>query len=467
MTRLNMRGLLALVLTVLTLGLGQVPASAQVIGRVPYLSSNPCKGVTLSLAFARSTGSNCLNGQRYGSVTNIPGWTYSGGASGGSYAAKADGSLQLFANNTPRITDAGYWAEEARTNSIRNNSMVGAVVGTPGTAPTNWLLTAGAGLSWAVAGTGVDGGANYVDLRLYGTSSGTQSSTVRFDAITAATASSGQVWSISSWLKLSGGSLSNISTTALVGGTSTNGTTISATFGVLTVSLDSNLTRYTISGTAGASVTNAVGYYQFTSAAGAVDVTVRVMQPQLELGSFATSPIPTTSVAVTRAADVGSVTVSPGVNQTTVASYTQLPSALSDGVFRFFPVAVGSYIGATGANNTNTGWYANGVSGVGASSNGNNTIAVATSAGGNFTASRNGGSPVTSASSDYTGSATRVDVGVRGATTVPLSGPIRRIVIYPRAFGNAELQAATIGPVSFANDNAPEEMTAALWGWVA
>jgi hypothetical protein len=32
---------------------------------------------------------------------------------------------------------------------------------------------------------------------------------------------------------------------------------------------------------------------------------------------------------------------------------------------------------------------------------------------------------------------------------------------------NAELQAITIGPVSFANDNAPDDMRAALWGWVA
>lgn len=48
------------------------------------------------------------------------------------------------------------------------------------------------------------------------------------------------------------------------------------------------------------------------------------------------------------------------------------------------------------------------------------------------------------------------------------NSPIRRIVIYPRAFGNSELQAATIGPVSFANDNAaPDDMKAALWGWVA
>jgi hypothetical protein len=49
------------------------------------------------------------------------------------------GVWRQFANNIPRITDKGLLVEEARTNGIRNNSMQGAVVGTPGTPPTNWV----------------------------------------------------------------------------------------------------------------------------------------------------------------------------------------------------------------------------------------------------------------------------------------------------------------------------------------
>src|SRR3954464_10592323 len=55
------------------------------------------------------------------------------------------GTLQAAATNVPRLDwdpvtlqPRGLLVEEARTNGIRNNSMTGAVVGTPGTLPTNW-----------------------------------------------------------------------------------------------------------------------------------------------------------------------------------------------------------------------------------------------------------------------------------------------------------------------------------------
>jgi hypothetical protein len=56
------------------------------------------------------------------------------------------------------------------TNSIRNNTMVGAVAGTPGTFPTNWGLANGSALSYSVIGTGVDDEISYIDVRFFGTS---------------------------------------------------------------------------------------------------------------------------------------------------------------------------------------------------------------------------------------------------------------------------------------------------------
>jgi hypothetical protein len=93
------------------------------------------------------------------------GWTRAGGvvpaaalltttrASSG-YANNSSGNWSLFGNNAPRITNLGLLVEEQRTNSLRNNSMQGAVVG----ADNVELLTNGnfaaQGAGWTVGQSG-------------------------------------------------------------------------------------------------------------------------------------------------------------------------------------------------------------------------------------------------------------------------------------------------------------------------
>lgn len=48
----------------------------------------------------------------------------------------------------------GLLVEPQRTNSIRNNSMQGAVAGTPGTPPTNWTMGTANGISREILGLG-------------------------------------------------------------------------------------------------------------------------------------------------------------------------------------------------------------------------------------------------------------------------------------------------------------------------
>jgi hypothetical protein len=64
---------------------------------------------------------------------------------------------------------AGLLVETSATNSIRNNSMQGAVVGSPGTLPTNWNRNT-AGISSSIVGIGIEAGIDYVDIRFSGTS---------------------------------------------------------------------------------------------------------------------------------------------------------------------------------------------------------------------------------------------------------------------------------------------------------
>src|ERR1044072_2556096 len=66
------------------------------------------------------------------------------------YAEDAGGVYTQFGSGAPRITNKGFLIEEARTNSIRNNSAQGAtigVVGSGGALPTNWNTQNVAGLT--------------------------------------------------------------------------------------------------------------------------------------------------------------------------------------------------------------------------------------------------------------------------------------------------------------------------------
>src|SRR5262249_20993640 len=91
------------------------------------------------------------------------------------YVDDAMGTWTLVNANLPRISNKGLLVEEARTNSIRNNSMQGAAAGTPGTIPTNWQssINSSAGLTQTIVGTGTTLGMEYIDIRAFGTTTGT------------------------------------------------------------------------------------------------------------------------------------------------------------------------------------------------------------------------------------------------------------------------------------------------------
>lgn len=207
---------------------------------------------------------------------------------------------------------AGY----VRTNWVRNSTMVGAAAGTPGTMPTGWVLNVNTpGLSSSVVGTGVEGGRNYIDWRLAGTATTTSTSSLWFGGISDTAAAASQNWTVSSYVRLVGGSLTNVSNVILNGGVSTNGSTISSTFGTNGFTPTATVTRFWASGATGASTTSVLAYLQINPAIGAIDVTLRIYQPQLEQTNYPTSDIATAGAAVstttyssTNPADVGNLT---------------------------------------------------------------------------------------------------------------------------------------------------------------
>jgi hypothetical protein len=217
-------------------------------------------------------------------------------------------SAPRFDHNPTTGESLGLLVEEARTNSIRNNTGVGAVAGTPGTLPTNWSVAVASDLTTNVIGTGISAGVSYIDLQIVGTSNST-SYIFAFESNSQIAALQNQNWTESLWISHVAGSFANISATSLnIRQSNILGSQVAAT--VVTFSQPTS-TLARVSGTATFSeVTTAFvtpGFRLTIANGAAIDITLRIGLPQLEQGAFATSVIPTSTTAVTRSADVASI----------------------------------------------------------------------------------------------------------------------------------------------------------------
>ena len=202
----------------------------------------------------------------------------------------ADGTL----NSCPRLL-----LEPQRTNSIRNSTMVGAVAGSPGTLPTNWGIVNS--LTQTIVAIGTENGLQYMDVRFNGTSGGT-TILLNLESSSQIAASNGQTWTNSFYFK---------SIAAPTPPNSYNLLTIQRLSGVAGASFTqpftatSTLARYTQTVTTNnPSITHIQPYLQIGLTNGATyDFTIRIAAPQMDLGAYATTFIPTTTAAVTRLVD--------------------------------------------------------------------------------------------------------------------------------------------------------------------
>lgn len=177
-----------------------------------------------------------------------------------------------------------------RRNLIKNSRLYGAVDGSAGTLPTNFTTTL-VGLTRTIsnAGTHVNG-LPIFDIRFNGTTSGT-AIVLGFSSTTQIPTVLGQTYTLSMYLALIAGAFTNITAVTLrIREHSSTGVNITNNATTVT-NPTSTLTR--VSSTS--SIANATAFYVAPSLtfvcnnASAVDFTIRVAGPQLEIGSVATS----------------------------------------------------------------------------------------------------------------------------------------------------------------------------------
>jgi hypothetical protein len=394
-------------------------------------------------------------------------------ASTGTYFDAA-GTLQTAATNGPRLdynpstlAAQGLLIEESRTNSIRNNTMVGAVAGTPGTLPTNWpstIINGSTGLTSEIVSIGTEDGISYLDYKVSGTAVGAGSLNFSFEPNTQIVASQNQVWTVSMFRRLIAGSFNGLTPTATnifinsyaAGGAfDANAASVVRNESIPT-SAALKTQRATLTGTLSSATTARVnGGMFFTIAnAAAIDITLRIGLPQLEQGAFATSVIPTTTTALTRAADVASVnTLSPWYNATEGTFVCQ---------FR-------KDVGVSGrllvVDNGASGLLTNGinldlVSATQARTEGfaasaaqwdlRQTIALGSTqtvalgyATNSIGFSANGATPTTDSAATVPSSGMTTVALANWNSANYLNGYLRRITYYPRRLSNAELQTLT------------------------
>lgn len=228
------------------------------------------------------------------------------------------GALVSTATNVLRVdhdvttlAKRGVLLETASTNYARNNSGTGAVAGTPGTMPTNTFhFTSASGTARRVVGAATESGIAAFDVRFVGTASGIESHFIYFDYPIDIVAAAGETWTASLYHRIVAGSAAGATMYLCPNGATAGGATVDLQYQLVvptTAALKTqrtSITRTLVGGT----IARFTGMLQINVANATVfDCTLR-LAVQLEKNAVATTLIPTTSAAVTRAADVLTLT---------------------------------------------------------------------------------------------------------------------------------------------------------------
>jgi hypothetical protein len=188
----------------------------------------------------------------------------------------------------------------------------------------------------------------------------------------------------------------------------------------------------------------------------AIDVTLRIGLPQLEQGAFATSPIPTTTAAVTRSADVASITgsaFSSWYSQSEGSVFANYRSFATAGFPDIFNISDGTnpnrqqqFIDGSNGFTTFRELVSNVQQGIASQSLALNaearSVGAYSSIGLVFTL--NGLNPATNANATHPTGLNRLSIGSSAAGNVNyINGHIRRLAYWGQRLPNSTLQQIT------------------------
>lgn len=223
-----------------------------------------------------------------------------------------NGVLQTAPPNTLRVTydpsdlsKAPYaLIEPAATNYAQNNTMAGAVLGTPGTLPTGWsAATTVNGVTRSIVGVGIEDGIAYLDIGFSGTATGNAGF---YPNVASAAASAGQNWQIGAFAKLLSGQRPSICALVISGRRSDGGAAEDGPAiplpegGLLRESFMVSARDFTSADTVSALSFLNIGFNTGTVA----NCVVRIGLPQMCRDWVSKCPIKTSNGTATRAADL-------------------------------------------------------------------------------------------------------------------------------------------------------------------
>lgn len=260
------------------------PAYADRVGRYRAAPSGPLANVLFAERFTFSRASKATELDAYGAVGEVA----------------IDGLRQGYALDR---TPAGWLIEGGATNV--NTNPRGEFAAAPSfpqaTLPNGWIASTPGGVTASVVGAGVAAnGVPYVDIRYQGTPLDTGARTLTPQGNVAATI--GEVWAVSAYIALVGGSLANVAPFTFRVTNETGGTTLTP---------DANFTRYTNVRTLTAAVAASLLRWNYLDTVTPVDFTLRVGGWQTEKNFVASSlilPPIGTQAATGRAIDLLSIT---------------------------------------------------------------------------------------------------------------------------------------------------------------